>query len=197
MPLTTARRQRVPAPGTIPPVGLDLERRDRFETLMALVYEPLQRFACRRCERATADDLVADTLLVLWRRLDDIPPGAELAWSYRIAGNCLANARRSGQRRLRLLSRLSAQVPEQPPSQPDPALHAALAHLSPMDQELLRLWGWEQLSPSEIALALDLTPNAVSIRLHRAKRRLAELLAPRKNGPTAGHERQEDQETMP
>ncbi|MGA8246093.1 MAG: sigma factor-like helix-turn-helix DNA-binding protein, partial [Nocardioides sp.] len=52
--------------------------------------------------------------------------------------------------------------------------------------ELLRLWAWEQLTPSEIATVLGTTPNAVGIRLHRAKERLrAEL---RKADGADGHE---------
>lgn len=166
---------------------------------MALVHEPLLRYAARRCDPASADDLVADTLLVLWRRLDEIPAGAEVAWSYRVAGNSLANLRRGGRRQLRLITRIAAHHeafhPE--PPLPDGELHNALRSLRPVDQELLRLWGWEQLSPSEIALVLDLTPNAVSIRLHRAKQRLAAALGGRKNHAGAGHEGHEDQEMLP
>ena len=35
------------------------------------------------------------------------------------------------------------------------------------------LWAWEELAPREIATVTGLTANAVSIRLHRAKKRLA------------------------
>jgi len=59
---------------------------------------------------------------------------------------------------------------------PDAALHRALASLASNDRELLRLWAWEELRPTEIAVVLDTTANAVNIRLHRARRRLAALL---------------------
>jgi RNA polymerase sigma-70 factor (ECF subfamily) len=52
----------------------------------------------------------------------------------------------------------------------------AMARLRPDEAELLRLWAWEQLGPAEIAAVLDLTPNAVSIRLHRAREKLREIL---------------------
>jgi RNA polymerase sigma-70 factor (ECF subfamily) len=32
---------------------------------------------------------------------------------------------------------------------------------------------WEQLSPGDVAAVLEITPNAVKQRLHRAKRNLA------------------------
>ena len=63
---------------------------------------------------------------------------------------------------------------------PTPHLHDALAGLRPDDAELLRLWAWEQLTPAEIAVVLDITANAASVRLHRAKQKLADRL--RKTG---------------
>jgi RNA polymerase sigma-70 factor, ECF subfamily len=49
----------------------DLEaRRARFDTVVRGVVEPLRRFLARRTD-AAADDVLADTLLVHWRRYDD------------------------------------------------------------------------------------------------------------------------------
>ena len=53
----------------------------------------------------------------------------------------------------------------------------ALASLSPADQELLRLVAWEELGNQQIAAVLGITPNAVAIRLHRARARFADALA--------------------
>ncbi len=77
---------------------------------------------------------------------------------------------------------------------PDPEVHAALAALPAGDQEVLRLWAWEGLTPSEIGVTLDVSANAVSIRLHRAKGRLADQL--RKTGALAGHSHHEDPEEV-
>lgn len=156
------------------------DRRARFEAVVDAVYEPLQRYARRRCAPHAADDVVADALLVIWRRLDDVPAEAVLPWCYRVAANCLANGRRAERRFARLTARIAHLDPPSElgaaPLQPDPALHAALATLSPADQEVLRLWAWEALTPAEIGVALDVTPNAASIRLHRAKERLSVAL---------------------
>jgi RNA polymerase sigma-70 factor (ECF subfamily) len=155
------------------------ERITRFEQLVELVGEPLRRYALRRLDPAAADDALAEALLVLWRRLDDVPAGAELPWSYGVLRNCVANETRSARRRDGLVVRLSAQ-PATPPTGPDaggdPDLTAALARLRPAEQELLRLWAWEDLAPADIAVVLGTSTNAVHIRLHRARRRLAELL---------------------
>jgi RNA polymerase sigma-70 factor (ECF subfamily) len=73
----------------------------------------------------------------------------------------------------------------------DADLVAALDELSAEDREIVRLWAWEQLAPREIAVVLAISPNAASIRLHRAKRRLADRLG--KDGAAAGHNPAGDQ----
>lgn len=155
-----------------------------FEVLVHAVHQPLLRYLLRRTDRDTAADVLGDTLLVLWRRREEIPPDAELPWAYGVARGCLANARRGDRRREALVARLVVVDPPRPVAGPedtaapdDPDLHAALSRLTPTEAEVIALWAWEGLSPSEIAVALDVTPNAVSIRLHRAKARLRDLLA--------------------
>jgi len=165
-----SRRRAEPSP-------VDRARRARFERVFREVYEPLQAYVRRRCDPASADDVVADALLVVWRRLDDVPDGLALPWSYGVARRCLANHRRGDQRRDALVERLQAE-PILPPSpaEHDEELEAALAQLAADDREIVRLWAWEQLQPREIAVVLDITPNAAAIRVHRAKQRLAALL---------------------
>ncbi len=165
------------------------ERQARFEALAPGLIDPLRRFLARRTDAATADDVLADTLLVCWRRLDDVPDAA-LPWAYGVARNCLANAQRSGRRQERLAAKIAVVDPPAEtapgPGEGDDALAEALDSLRPDDAELLRLWAWEQLTPGEIATVLDITSNAASIRLHRARERLREEL--RKVEQPAGHE---------
>ena len=176
------------------------ERRERFEAVFREVYEPLQRYARRRTDLATADDVVADALLVVWRRLDDLPPGLALPWCYAIARRCLANRRRGDDRQARVADRLMGECRDEViDGDPaidlalDPALEVALAQLDVDDREIVRLWAWEQLPPREIAVVLGISANAAAIRVHRAKRRLADLVAratrdQRKDADAAGHE---------
>lgn len=177
--------------------------RARFERLVGDLHGPLLRYLLRRTDRDTAADVLGDTLLVLWRRRADVPVGAELPWAYGIARGCLANARRGERRRDALAARL---VVVDPPGVvtgadaalggDDPDLTAALARLTPTEVEVLTLWAWEGLSPSEIAAVLGVTANAVSIRLHRAKGRLRTSLEaerakdpdPRRTGTGRGKE---------
>ncbi|HEX9258649.1 MAG TPA: sigma-70 family RNA polymerase sigma factor [Acidimicrobiales bacterium] len=158
---------------------MSADRQARFESIARVAYEPLQRYVRRRTPLAEVDDAVADTLVVLWRRLDDVPVGFELAWCYGVARRCLANRRRSDERHQRLIATLVAEQPDETAGH-DPAgdaeLEAALRLLRPDDREVLQLWAWEQLEPREMALVLGVSPNAAAIRLHRAKRRLARRL---------------------
>ncbi len=169
-------------------VSID-ERRARFEALAPGLIEPLRRYLARRTDPTTADDVLADTMLVCWRRLDDVPDEA-LPWAYGVARNCLANVERSGRRQQRLAAKIAVVDPPTEsmpgPGEHDDALAEALDALRAEDAELLRLWAWEQLAPGEIATVLGITANAASIRLHRAREKLREQL--RKIEASAGHE---------
>jgi len=165
-----------------------LDREEEFRRLFADYNRHVLAYALRRTdERADAEDVVAGTFAVAWRRFADAP-GEELrlAWLYAIAARVLANQRRSARR----LSALRMRLREAPASPSDdrselPEVVAALKQLRLEEQEILRLAAWEGLSNSELAIALNCSENAVSIRLHRARKHLAERLE--KGSEPAGH----------
>jgi len=167
----------------------EADRRARFEVIARELIDPLRHYLARRTDHATADDVLSDTLLVCWRRLDDVPDNA-LPWAYGVARNCLANAQRGERRRLRLAAKITVVAPPEratpSPSARDDELLEAMAALRPEDAELLRLWAWEQLAPAEIATVLQVSANAASIRLHRAREKLRDEL--RKVQQVSGHE---------
>jgi RNA polymerase sigma-70 factor (ECF subfamily) len=84
-------------------------------------------------------------------------------------------------RRLRLIDRLTSLLHPAVLGTPEtgaelePVLRA-LARLSETDREVLRLVAWEELSHTEIATVLGLSTANVSVRLHRARNRLAREL---------------------
>ena len=166
----------------------------RFEALASEVYEPIQRYVRRRVEPGAVDDVVSETMLTLWRRLDEVPANARLPWAYGVARRHVSNHRRADRRHLRLVHRAESE-PRPAPNDGHPLdadLHTALTELGDADRELLHLWAWEQLDPAEIATVLGLTANAVSIRLHRAKKKLSENLGiARKNEDVSGHSHRE------
>lgn len=157
------------------------DRRARFDALAPELIEPLRRYLARRTDPATVEDVLAEALVVCWRRLDEIPPES-LPWAYGVARNCLANAERSRRRQNSLVSRIVRLDPPSPQatgptdSPTSSMMTAALGKLRPPDAELLRLWAWEELTPTEIAQVLGISANAATIRLHRAREKLRTVL---------------------
>ncbi|GIG89511.1 RNA polymerase sigma factor [Plantactinospora endophytica] len=151
----------------------------RFETLYRACYQDLLAFALRRCDRPeAAADVVADTFLVAWRRIDEIPTDQGRLWLFGVARNMLANHHRSVRRRADLAARLRQELARTEvvaPEVPDD-VGRAFRSLSEADQELLRLVAWEGLAADELAVVLDCSANAARIRLHRARRRFAAAL---------------------
>lgn len=139
-------------------------------------------YALRRVDREDAADVVAETFLIAWRRLAEVPadPGARL-WLYAVARRVIANLHRSERRRTRLGGRLAESLRAELATHPVPAGEAAatlraMAGLSGEDRELLLLVCWEELAPSEAAKVLDVSSLAARSRLHRARRRLRALM---------------------
>lgn len=155
---------------------------ERFTELFSRTHLPLLAYAVRRvADPADAADVVAETFLVAWRRLDDVPAGdAARPWLFGVARRVLANHYRGEHRRHALADRLRAELatlaePDPPATDPDeaPLVTRALQRLSDTDQELIRLVAWEQLSREQIAVAMGLSRPAIRVRLHRARARLA------------------------
>jgi RNA polymerase sigma factor (sigma-70 family) len=155
----------------------------RFDRLYTDHGRALLAYALRRTsDPQDAADVVGETFLIAWRRLQDIPPDeAARLWLYGVARRVLANQERSERRRQRLAERLARELPTALHVLPDPAsetgvIWATLAGLGPADQEILRLAGWEQLTPAQIATVLQISPLAARSRLHRARRRFKAAL---------------------
>jgi RNA polymerase sigma-70 factor (ECF subfamily) len=160
--------------------------RELAEQRFACLYRDHARgilgYALRRCaDPEDAADVVAETFLVAWRRLPEVPHGEEgRLWLYGTARLVLANQRRGEQRRNRLVEHLRAELRRQLPGEATegpPRILEALAALEEADRELLMLVGWEELSPAQAAQVLGVTALAARSRLHRARRRLRARLA--------------------
>jgi RNA polymerase sigma-70 factor (ECF subfamily) len=148
-------------------------------------------YALRRVgDPEDAADVVAETFLVAWRRLAEVPSdaGARL-WLYAVARRVVANLHRTERRRTRLGRRLAESLRTELATHPAPGGQAAealraISGLGDDDRELLLLVSWEGLSPGEAAKVLGISSLAARSRLHRARRRLRALLEERESAST-------------
>lgn len=169
-----------------------------FESVFLQHRDDVWRYCTRRLDAAEVNDAVADVFVVVWRRLDDMPPDDARPWIFGVARNVVRNRQRSGRRRQRLDGRVRSLPEEAAASADDLAsrrethheLLSAVDRLSVDDQELLRLRTWEELSLAEIATVSGLSVRAVESRLARVRKKLARSLestpepARRPSGPT-------------
>src|SRR6476469_3060928 len=99
---------------------------DRFAARFERTHVALLGYAVRRvADPADAADIVAETFLVAWRRLDDVPAGAEARpWLFGVARRVLANHYRGERRRHALADRLRDSLHQAvpPPEVPEPSL---------------------------------------------------------------------------
>jgi len=151
-----------------------------FEQLYRATYPRVLAYARSMASREDADDAVAEAYAIAWRRQRDIPRGVELGWLIGVTRRVLANSRR-GRRRAGALHALLDLQPRIPG--PDPAdriddggLRDALMTLSPLDREAVVLTVWFELSSSDAARALGISPAAFRMRTARARRRLRAAL---------------------
>lgn len=172
----------------------------RFQSLYGEYQRPVLAYFLRRTDEATAFDGAAETFLIAWRRIDEVPDERALPWLYGVARRVLANLRRSERRYRALGRRLPVPQADGEPgpealivrSEEDRRALDALATLRPEDREVIRLHVWEELSHAEIAEVIGTSPHAVAQRVHRITRRLAhELSRPTVHGlrpvPTRRH----------
>lgn len=186
----------------------------RFRAVFGLAYAPLCRYARHRgLTGPDMEDLVAQTLEIAWRRIDEVPEAEPLPWLYAVAHNLWRNQTRRDRRRRALLARFRTSMPvaagEDPAGSGGSAgaggsggpggaelaggpggglgpgvLRAALASLSESDQEALRLVAWDGLTPAQVAVVLGCSPAAARTRLHRARGRLAARLGMKRSAPS-------------
>ncbi|MFD0691802.1 RNA polymerase sigma factor [Actinomadura fibrosa] len=155
-----------------------------FARLWDAHYDDVLGYALRRTDHETARDVAAETFLIAWRRRDDVPADRPFPWLLHVARNVLANEARGDRRRGRLRGRLRGdRATAEPVADIATGLTeggriiTALRRLSPRDREVLQLIGWEELDPRDAAIVAGCSAKAFSVRLHRARKRLAAVLA--------------------
>jgi len=168
------------------------ERDDQavFEALSRKNYAAVLAYALRRTGRPGAEDAAAETFLIAWRRRNELV-GDPLPWLIGVARRVLANQRRSTTHYDAIAERVrtTAQEVEQWENERqfvlDAPMAAALSSLRTRDREALMLSAWEGLSPRQAAVAVGCSASTFRVRLHRAKKRLAQALAEVETDETA------------
>jgi RNA polymerase sigma factor (sigma-70 family) len=160
---------------------------DWFRGIYARHYPDVVRYGLRRLDGPpAAEELAQEVFLVVWRRRWEVP-ARTLPWLYGVARRLLANhwrAERAAPAYVELTSLTEVTGLAGAAAGADRHdgvarlvdVRVALSRLSEDDQEILRLVGWEQLSVGEAALVVGCGTATAKVRLHRARRRLTEML---------------------
>jgi RNA polymerase sigma-70 factor (ECF subfamily) len=154
----------------------DHDAEDRFTAIYDSCRQRVWSYAASRAGRHVADEVVSETFMVAWRKLDEVPE-PPLPWLLGVARNILRDSLRSETRRASFTAELmtwvetaEADIADEVSERSD--LLSALATLSEDDRELLILSAWQGLPPAEAARVVGCSPITLRVRLHRARRRL-------------------------
>lgn len=164
--------------------------RAAFEQLFRETRIDLLAYILRRSRSVEdAADVLAETYLIAWQKLDVIPTGDRTRpWLFGVARNLLLKGATRRRSHDALVDRLASEIrAARSVHGPDAdtrneALRAALGTLSETDQEILTLAAWEGLTPKQIARVMNVSANVARVRLHRARRRLRRRLTPHRAG---------------
>jgi RNA polymerase sigma-70 factor, ECF subfamily len=163
---------------------IDMEsfERARWEGLYGSHAGQVFAFAYRRVGREDAADVVAETFLVAWRRIDQVPQEA-LPWLYAVARNVIGNSRRAAVRREALQERIrsvrSVDRVADPTDEVDARsdIMSAVQLLPEAEREALMLVAWEDLDVRSAASVMGCSPGTLAVRIHRGRRRLRKILS--------------------
>ena len=133
--------------------------------------------------REEAADLLGETMLQAWRRVDAFPwedTARQRMWLFTIAAHVLANHRRSRRRRTALTERLRShlgRVEDVPDSSEAVAVRDAVLRMAQAQRELVMLIHWDGFTVMEAAELLGLNPSTARSRYAAARAVLRQALS--------------------
>ncbi|MEY4347697.1 MAG: hypothetical protein RIS43_116 [Actinomycetota bacterium] len=131
------------------------------------------------------DDIAADVWAIAWSKRSQAPAVEDIdvmrAWLLQIARLTLANhIRKTVARRQWGVSETDIAVAStEHIVLADEDLRRGFAALSPGEKEVFALTVWEGLKPAQVAEVLGISANAASLRLFKARTKIAEILTER------------------
>jgi RNA polymerase sigma-70 factor (ECF subfamily) len=154
---------------------------EALDRLLRGIYPSLLRFVTRMVgERAAAEDVLQDTMLIVARKLRWLDsPGAFRPWAYRIASRTAMKALRRERRRFQLIDRdadveAAQAVIAEPPDDLEGRLPDLIASVSPASRAVLILHFMEGLPLQAVSDILEIPLGTVKSRLAYGLRLLRE-----------------------
>ncbi len=159
-------------------------QRAAFAEFFCATRTDLLAYLARRCSSPEeAADLLAQTYMIAWQKLELVPPGeGARPWLFGVARKLILKGVSQRHREDALVERLAVELREAQPAtglaedERHETLRRALATLPETEREIVTLAAWEGLTPKQIASVMGMSANLVRVRLHRARARLRRQL---------------------
>ena len=160
---------------------------DALQEIMDIHFGPIRSLIGRlMAYDSETEDVVQSTFVQVWRKIDSFRNESSLkTWITRIAITQTRNHQRSMRRWVRRLqdgwirdsakhtNSISVHDGDDPRWE---LVQSAMQHLPYPDREILVLVFLQENTIQELAQAMNERPNTLEVRLHRAKRRLKQLI---------------------
>lgn len=156
-----------------------------FSLRLRPLLKRLDSFVAARIPQQYVDDICSEVIAIAWQKRENLPPHDGSPTEDPMMGFLVTTARfqiKNLARRINTSNKHMWQlVQRDAPSAEDSAigdtaLFAALNRLRPNDREILIMIAWDDLSVAQVASVLSTSASNVSVRLSRARKRLAALL---------------------
>jgi RNA polymerase sigma-70 factor, ECF subfamily len=152
---------------------------DQFTSVYQEHHHQVYAYAVARAGRQLADEVVANTFLVAWRRFAVLPKATPLPWLLAVARNVVRERYRAEVRQREITAEMQAWASEAAIAadvadgvSERAAVLTVLAAMTEEDRELVTLVAWHGLSPRQAAQVVGCSTATYFVRLHRARRRL-------------------------
>jgi RNA polymerase sigma-70 factor (ECF subfamily) len=154
-----------------------------FQSLYEKYAPAVRRFALYLCgDRALADDITAETFLRVWSTRGRIRELTVKSYLFTVARNVHRDLQRQGWRRAELddkhADRGAGVHKRLEDRQELETVLAELQKLQETDRAALLMRALDEMPYEEIAAALDITPAAARVKVHRARARLMAVRNP-------------------
>ncbi|WP_344837528.1 RNA polymerase sigma factor [Actinocorallia longicatena] len=160
-----------------------MDDHQRFTEMYDACRQRVWAYVVSRAGRQVADEVVSEVFAIAWRRFADVPlaagPVSALPWLIGVARNVLRDTIRAEVRRESMRNELRAWAEGDHAEvvAEKLAVIRALATLPEDDRELLILVAWQGLGPRDAAKVVGCSQAAFRVRLHRARKRLAQAVS--------------------